>query len=885
MQDQNIKDPPKWALRFFRWFCLPEMVEDIEGDLTERYQAKVAQLGPGKANRYFIRQVFLLFRPGIIDFRKLVFIQNKGPMLKKYLQFTTRQLFNAKNYALINIFGLAVGIAACLIIFLYINEEWSYDSFHKESDQIYRFTTIENEDGTLRHLANAYPPLAPLLSATFPEMEQVCRYFPNNISVKNPENNLLNQESHFFFADSVFFELFSFNFEQGQPATALDQPNGVVLTRSTAERYFSNQNPIGKSLLLEGNISVEVTGVIEDIPANSSLQFDFVAAMPTVRKVMGDWALHPQHSWYYPPMYTFARIPNPADAERIMARMENFSENNLSERLSAQKSFEMQPLKKIHFESLEGDLEPATSPTVLYILLAVALLILAIGSSNYINLALSKSFQRFREIGMRKVLGADRGDILAQLSVESFVYLAIALVLALAFVQMALPGFNSIMDKDLSLWVNGSWYLAAATIGVLLLMGFLNAIFPFLAISRFKLTNVIKGGQRLTSRAAEGAIVKNGFVVFQFVIAVVLLIATFTIQQQLRFIQQKNLGLQAEQVMIIPIRDDSIQNNFNAAKERFLNVAGVTAVSAISNFPWERGYYNFKSTISGQGKSVEADLQTLLVEEDFINAMQMEMQDGRPFSREFVSDASSAFILNEAAAEKFNITNIDGLRINMSGVAEGNPKSGEVIGIVKDFHLKSLHHQMEPVVLTVAPVSYFLDNFVIRLQTDDLEQYLNQISQVWESEISERPFEYFFLDEAFQEFYLKESRLAKVFSYFAILAFIIAGLGMFALVAYLSERRMKEMSIRKILGASVYQIIGLLSKDFMRLVLIAILIASPLAWLGMTRWLKDFAFRIDLQWWVFVGAGLITLSIALGTVSIRGLKTARANPVERIKQE
>lgn len=806
-------------------------------------------------------------------------------MLKKYAQFTGRQLFNAKNYAIINIFGLAVGIAACLVILLYLNEEWSYDSFHEDDESIYRFTTMENEDGAIRHLANAYPPLAPLLSSNFPEMEQVCRYFPYNASVKNPDNNLLNQERRFFFADSVFFELFTFEFEQGQPATALDQPNAVVLTRSTAQRYFRDENPIGKSLLLEGSTSVQVTGVIEDVPANSSLQFDFVAAMPTVRKVMGDWALHPQHSWYYPPMYTFAKIPNQADAERIEARMENFSKNHLSPRLAEQKSFVMQPLRKVHFETLEGDLEPATSPTVLYILLAVAFLILAIGCSNYINLALSKGYQRFREIGMRKVLGAGRNDILMQLNVESFLYLTIALLLALLMVQIALPRFNNIMDKDLSLWANGNWQLAAGTMAVLVLMGFLNAVFPFLAVSKFKLTNVIKGGQNLTARMGGGGIIKNGFVVFQFVIAVGLLIATFTIQQQLRYIQKKNLGLQAEQVMIIPIRDDSIQNNFNMAKERFLSVPGVSSVSAISNFPWERGYYNFQSTITGRGKSIEADLQTLLVEEDFISTMQMEMLEGRAFSKEFVSDATNAFILNEAAAKKFSIQSPKGLRINMQGVAEGDPKTGEVIGIVKDFHLKSLHHQMEPVVLTVAPVSYFLDNFVIRLQTDDLEQYIGQLSEVWNSEISERPFEYFFLDEAFQEFYLKESRLAKVFSYFAVLAFIIAALGMFALVAYLSERRMKEMSIRKILGATIFNIIGLLSRDFMRLVLIAILIAAPLAWLGMNHWLKEFAFRIDLQWWVFVGAGLITLIIALGTVSIRGLKAARVNPVENIKQE
>lgn len=852
----------------------------------ERYQMRMTRDGLSKANSYFIKQVFLLFRPGIIKHPRLPFLRNHNDMLKKYLQYTARQLLNAKNYAVINIFGLAVGIAACLIILLYINEEWSYDTFHAESDAIYRVTTDETEDdGVVRHLANAYPPLAPLLASTYPEISQVCRYFPSNLSVKNPENNTLNQESQFFFGDSVFFELFTFPFEQGAAETALDEPNAVVLTSSTARRYFKGEDPMGKSLLLEGGIDVKVTGVIEDIPANSSLQFDFLAALPLVGKVMGDWALHPQHSWYYPPMYTFIKIPNKDDAERLINGMDKFGELHLSERLAEQKRFKMQPLHRVHFESLEGDLEPATNPSVLHILLAVAFLILAIACSNYVNLALSRGVQRFREIGMRKVLGAGNGHILMQLSVESFSYLALALLLALGMVQLALPHFNEIMERELSLWTNGGWYLALGTILVLGAMGLINAFFPFLAVTRFDLNKVIKGGKSLKISWNGGGAIKNGFVVFQFVTAIFLLVATFTIQQQLRFIQQKNLGLQAEQLMIVPIRDDSIQNNFNTAKELMLSVPGVNSVSAISNFPWERGYYNFQSTINGQGKSIDANLQTLLVEEDFVPTLQMEMVQGRSFSRDFGSDATGAFILNEAAAKKFNIQHLDGLRINMSSINAGDPKVGEVVGIVKDFHLKSLHHEMEPVVLTIAPQAYFLDNFVIRLQTDDLEQYISQLSKIWQSEISERPFEYFFLDEAFQAFYLKESRLAKIFSYFAFLALIIAGLGLFALAAYLSERRMKEMSIRKILGAAVWQIVGLLSKDFVRLVLIAIVVASPLAWLGMKYWLSDFAFRVDLQWWIFVGAGLMTLAIAVGTVSLHGLKTARANPVESIQQD
>ncbi len=804
-------------------------------------------------------------------------------MIYNYFKIALRSIWRFKGYALTNIMGLSAGIACCLLILLFVNNEWQYDTFHDDADRIYRVTTMEKTEDGFRHLANAFPPLAPRLQTAFPELEQVVRYFPYSVSVKNPENNTLFQEKDFYFADSLFFTMFSFQFEKGNPARALMAPNSLVLTQETVKRYFGDADPIGKTLEIDNKHSFVITAVVEDLPGTSSLQFDFVAAMPAINNVMGSWVLNSGKSWHYPPMQTFVKLAEGQSIEPVRQRMGDFEEKNMLEHLQEMYDFQYQPLKEMHFTALEGDLAASVRPAYLYILIVIAVMILAIACVNYINLALSRLIQRLREIGMRRVLGAQNRQILLQMFTESAIYLVIAFTFALFLVNSFLPTFNNILEKQLVFWDERNIMLGLGVIGTVALIAVLISLFPALALFRFQLGGILKSEHVNVSRKFSGFSFKNSFVVFQFTVAIALIVATVIVQYQLSFIQKKDLGLQPEQTLVIPIRDEAVQQNYETIKNTLSTISGVVSVSALSNFPWEGGYYDFPAKIEGKGKNIEADIPVLLVDEDFLRTMKMEVVQGRDFRANSISDKQSAFLINEAAAEKYGIEEIEGMRVS-SDVAR-DPKAGGIIGIVKNFHMKSLHHPIDPVVITVSPESYYIDNFVVRLETANLAQTIQLFTEKWSEVSPDRPFEYFFLDEAFAELYRKETRMGTLFSYFTLLALFIACLGMFALAAFMSERRTKEIGIRKVLGANVSNIITLLSKDFVKLVIIAVIFAFPIAWWAMNRWLQDFAFRIDIQWWMFAIAGVGAVTIALLTVSFQAIRAATANPVDSLKTE
>ncbi|MBK7871975.1 MAG: FtsX-like permease family protein [Saprospiraceae bacterium] len=510
-------------------------------------------------------------------------------------------------------------------------------------------------------------------------------------------------------------------------------------------------------------------------------------------------------------------------------------------------------------------------------------MILAIACVNYINLSLSRLIQRLREIGMRRILGAQNRQILFQMLTESVLYLAIALVLAIGLVNFFLPTFNHLVDKQLVLWDSQNVVLGLGIIGMVVFIAALVSLFPALALFRFHVGGILKSEYTKVSRKFSGFSFKNSFVIFQFTVAIGLIVATMIVQYQLSFIRTKDLGLQPDQTMVIPIRDEAVQQNFEAVKNTLSSISGVVSVSALSNFPWEDGFYGFPSAIEGQGKNIEADLPTLFVDEDFLKTMGMEISKGRGFFNNSIGDKQTAFLMNEAAAEKYGIKEVEGIRIKSASTQE--VKEGDLIGIVKNFHMKSLHHPIDPIVLTVSPESYYIDNFVVRLKTTNLAQTIKHFSEKWSQVAPDRPFEYFFLDEAFAELYRKEARMGQLFSYFTILALFIACLGMFALAAFMSERRTKEIGIRKVLGANVSNIVTLLSKDFVKLVLVSVIFAFPIAWWAMNRWLQDFAYRIDIQWWMFVLAGVAAVGVALLTVSFQAIRAAVANPVESLRSE
>jgi len=806
-------------------------------------------------------------------------------MIANYVKLAFRSIWKHKGYSFINILGLSIGIACCIMIMLFVYDEWQYDKFHANADQLFRLTTIEEgDDGEMRHVAHAYPAVAPVLKSAFDELD-VVRYFQQSVAVKNPEDNTLFQEEKFFFADSLFFDLFSFELNKGNPKTVLEAPNALVITEAMAKRYFGDSDPIGKTLEVEGK-SLVVSGVVAEIPHTSSIQFDMVAAMPSVNQIMGTWVLNSGGSWYYPPAYTFVRLPEGREIASIEGQMYHFKENYIPNWVadSDEFGFVFQPLTEMHFTPLEGDFEAAMNPIYLYVFVIIAVMILVIACINYVNLALSRLIQRLREIGMRRILGAQNRQISLQMLTESFVFLAISIVGAFGIVGLMMPTFNRLVGKELVLVQSQHAKLGLALLGVILLVGVIISMFPTFALSRFQVVGALKAGYDKTARNISGLSFKNSFVVFQFTVAVILIIVTLIIQYQLNFIQNKDLGLQPDQTIVVPIRDEKIQENYEAIKNSLSSVAGVESMSAMSNLPWQgNGFYNFPSSIMGKGKEIEANVPTLFVDEDFIETMGMEVVAGRNFLENSISDQQSAYLLNEAVANKYNLHDFEGIRISSNSAEEA--KQGEIIGIVKNFHLKSLHHPIDPLILTAAPQSYYWENFVVRLESANIQQTLKIFSEKWSEVAPERPFEYFFLDEAFADLYQRETRMSSLLTYFTLLALFVACLGMFALAAFVSERRTKEIGIRKVLGATTTNIASLLSRDFLKLVLVAAVIAFPIAWWVMSRWLESFAYRVEMKWWMFALAGVGAFLIALLTVSWQAIRSALANPVDSLRSE
>ena len=802
-------------------------------------------------------------------------------MLYHQFKVVLRLLWRAKGFSLVNFAGLSIGLACCFVIALFISNEWQYDRSHEQFEDIYRVTTFE-EDGNLQHVAHAYSPLAPLIDAHIDEVRTTVRIMPASVSINEETHNTTYQESALIFADSTFFDLFTHDFVDGQPGTALAKPNSVVLTARAAQRLFGAQSPMGKTLMLESATPYRVTGVISTPPENHSLQFEMVASMAGVEDVFGSFILA-SYAWYHPPMYTYVSIA-PEDFSRVESGLPAFEKAHLPERINDQYDFRLQPFEDVHFESLHSDLSPAIKRSHLFLFLTIALLVLGIACANYVNLSLAHLVNRLSGYGMRKILGAENRHLLQSIALDSLVHLAAGTAGACILVTQLLPAFNRIMGKSLSL--NSATPMLWAALGsVILLSVVMISVFLYFNLLKRNVIYLIKD-QHQGSRTKYFALNWNrSFVVFQFVIAIGLIIATGVVQRQLQFIKHKDLGIRSEQLMIVPIRDEIVQTNYEATKNKLKQVPGVLSVTTISNFPWESGFYDFPSTISGLGEPIDANIPTLLVDNEFLETTKLNVLAGTSIDNLATTGKTTVFI-NETAATQYGIDALDGLQITISGITD-DPISAEISAIVEDFHMKSLHHLVEPLVIAVTPksASFFLDNFVIRTDASPIAGTLASLSGKWAELVPNRPFDYFFLDDAFDNLYQREARMSYLFNVFSLLAITIACLGLIALAAFNVEQRRREIGVRRVLGASAMGIVKMMSKDFLRLVFTAFIVATPISWLVMNSWLQEYAYRTSLVWWIFFGAGGIALIIAFIAVWIQTLRVAYSNPANALHAE
>jgi len=788
-------------------------------------------------------------------------------MLSNYIKTAFRNFRKYKGYSFINIFGLAVGIACCILIMLWVFDELSYDKFHEKGDRLYRIVVEHTfAGGTVSRYSSSPAPLAPALIEEFPEIVDTFRYTTApRFLVKYEDFRFY--ESGLGMADPSIWTMMSFQLVQGDPETVFEPINSIVLSETMAEKYFGNEDPIGKVLRLENQFDLIVKGVMADVPSNSHLQFDFV--MPFVLLEFGGQRLD---QWGSNSYLTYVELAEASDPEVVNEKIRDFIKKHNQ---GSTATIELQKIDRIHLHSdLTADFGEQGDIRYIIIFSLTAFLILVIACVNFMNLATARSGNRAREVGMRKVAGADRTDILRQFLSESVLYALIAFILAMGLVILLLPTFSQLSGKDLALNFSGDPSLYLGLIGIVILAGLGAGLYPALFLAGFNPVTVLR---TKSFTGPKGRLFRRVLVIFQFALSIGLIIISLVVQGQLNFIRNKPIGYDRNNVVYMRFGVQTA-NFYETFKRSVQNEPSILGVTSANMLPTEM--YNSTTSISWPEKDPNDNIlfHTATVTLDYIETLHMEMAEGRSFSREFPSDMEQSYILNQTAARLIGNESPLGKPFSLWG------EDGIVIGVVKDFHFQSLSASVEPLVIRLRPVEPYTF-LLIRIKGEDIPETLQKISSAWEKVSPTFPFDPAFLDESFDQLYLTEQRLGTLFGAFTVLAILIACLGLLGLASFMAEKRTKEIGIRKVLGASIPNIVKILSLEFFVLVSAANLIAWPLAWYFMKKWLNNYAYSIGLNPLIFIGASIVALVFALLTVSFQAVRAANADPVYSLRHE
>lgn len=818
-------------------------------------------------------------------------------MLKNYLTIAWRNLTRNQNYAIVNILGLSIGLACFMLIILYVKNELGYDQFHPQSEHTYRMALERKYPGRSREYAIIPAGYSEVVDKEYAEVEKTCRLFffqGNQVVLK--VNDQLYEEDKVMWADTTFFDLFGIPLLKGNVKTVLSKPNSVVLTTSLAKKLFGAENPVGKTLDVPQNPNdFQVTGVCGDVPGNSHLQFNMLVSSSSLGFIQ-------QPNYLNFSAYTYLKLNPNANPQALESKLPDLVKKYATSQVLTQFGVDyeayqkqgngyryfLQRLPDIYLDSnLEAEIKPAGSRQRVSFFMAIAFLILLIACINFMNLATARSARRAREVGIRKTLGSDRKQIAGQFLMEAVVISLVAAVLAYGIDLLVLPKFNELTGKVflLSDVFNASFILVLlAAAG---LAGLLSGIYPAASLSAFKPIDVLRGTVSPLSGAGGKAGLRNSLVVFQFGISVFLIISTILVFKQLEYTQDKALGFEKESLVTLQNAGGMTVQQGETFKNEVRNLPGVEAVSGCNTQPGEA---YFGMSFQPQGAEEMTTGSGLIVDDGYVECMKMAVVAGRSFSKEFAD--SNAILVNESAAREMNLTDPVGKSVvtndQFLNLPDGSQRTYKIIGVVKDFHFQSLHHIISPLFLVHNERSFRpgVDGLItVRLGAGDVTPTLRQIETLWQDFQPEQPFNYAFLDRQWANLYENEMTTRKVFGLFSLLAIFIACLGLLALAAFTAERRTKEIGIRKVLGATTGGIVALLSKDFLQLVVIALVIASPIAWYVMNEWLQDFHYRIDIEWWVFVLAGFLAIFIAFFTVGFQSIKAALMNPIKSIRME
>jgi putative ABC transport system permease protein len=792
-------------------------------------------------------------------------------MIKNYFKIIFRNLLKNKFLSVINILSLAVGLACTILILVFVHFELSYDKFQKDSERVYRFLQ-ELDEEVIEYAYDSPELLAKALLDNIPEIEYASRIMDSwaDLAILSYDNNKFYQ--HGIYADDQFLEVLTFPILVGN-RSSLKKSNTIILTESVATKLFGSQNPIGKTInYKEERIEFEltVTGVMKDIPLNSHLQFDYLISVQTLLEVERySWMID---TWDVHNFITYVKLSENTAKYDVERKMQTFFQNLFPDRELDEKDYILQPIKDIHLRSnIQGELAANNQIKYVYLFLSIAIIVLLIASFNYMNLTTARSSGRAREIGIRKIVGADKKQLLKQFIGESVIISFISLAFALLIVELVFPKFTSIIGINLESNYLANNQLILLITSIIFLLGLLSGIYPAVISSKLQPMKILRD---FSSSTKKKILFRSILIVMQFSVSVILIISTALVMKQLNYIQTKNLGYDREKVIVIPVREKETKSKVQVIRTELLKLAEVSNVSISSGLPMEiRNFFRTKFQ-NEAGEKEKIAFKFDYADENFVNLFDLKLTTGSNFRAES-SDSQKSVLVNEAFVKKANWQNPIGKTINWFN------GDLEVVGVLQDFHFASFHHQIEPMLL-----KYDSDgDIIIKYNSNDVKETLGKIKEVFEDNSKGQPFDYFFMDDAFNDLYQKEQQISQIFSLFATLAILISCSGLVGLVLFMVQSRTKEIGIRKVLGANLRNINILLSKEFIKLILIGNLIAFPIAFFVMKNWLQNFAYQTSISAWTFLLSGFATVLIALLMVGMQILKAANTNPVEALKHE
>lgn len=886
MNKATHHQPPRIAQRLLERFVDDRWWQELTGDLEEQFEDNLELKGLRKARFIYWMEVLRLLRPHILKRSK----RNNFVMLSfNHIKISYRNLLRNKVFAFVNILGLSVGIASVMLIGIYVNYETSYDKFFDDSDRIHRIALNRIYPTRSKLFGTSSVMLAPTLNNNYPQVEKATRlhrlFFNNEIEVTITENNESFIETKFLFADSAYFDVFSYEFLAGNPRDALTQLDGVVLTRSTAERYFGTSDVLGKTINANGG-PLNVTGVIEDIPANSHIHFDLLGSVFTLPFITNSINTD---NWINMWVYTYAKLKEGVDPDTFEgllpdlvdtyggASIAQSSGANWKEEGHAFDYF-LQPIESIHLKSkLDVEVEPNSDIAYVYIISAIAIVILIISTINFINLSVARSTERAKEVGIRKVVGSNRSSLISQFLTEAIFVCFISAVVSLGIVLVVIPKFNQVLGTALDFAVLYNPLVILSLLAFIIIVGLISGMYPALVISGIKPAKVLKGNYK---SSGKGVWLRNALITLQFVISIVMISGSIIIGQQMSFLRNKDLGFNKENLMVAK-QTFQLGADYNAFKNELMNMAEVENVGGSIYMPGDFHGSGVFEILDSEIPDIRVN--TLTVDVDYIKTLQFEVIAGRDFDRNF--NDSLSIIVNQAFVDAMGVEDAIGMKIQSTGgAALGSNPVGIIIGVVADYNFYSLHSEIGPVVISEGQGQFTPPITAIRISTNDLSGTITRIEEKW-AQFTDENFNFSFLTDDLDSQYEADRNSASIFDVFTIVAIIMSCVGLFGLATYVVNQRIKEMSIRKVLGASLPNLIKVFTKEFLLLTAIAFVLATPISFFALKNWLTNFAYHINIGVLAFLIAGSVTLVLVFITISYQAIKVAVLNPSRTLRMD